>query len=61
MPVIGKKMVISVLFDTVSVKLICCDDYEAQVVYDDISQRLLSGEEITFGIDPKNVGRIDHG
>lgn len=39
-----KKIEVDVMFDTVSIRIHCGDDYEAQVLFDDITQRLQSGE-----------------
>lgn len=44
--IVGKKLAISVLFNTVSVEIICADGYEAQVLYDDLVERMQSGEGI---------------
>ena len=43
-----KKFVIEVIFSTVSVKIICGDSYEAQVLFDDLYDRLKSGESLTI-------------
>ena len=40
---IGKKISIGVLFDVVTIKIICGDDYEAQVIFDDLIDRSKSG------------------
>ncbi len=47
---VGRKMAISVLFDVVSVEIICGDDYEAQVLYDDITERLQKGDGISLSV-----------
>ena len=44
----GKKLGVSVLFDVVKIEIICGDDYEAQVTYDDILDRLKRGEGLTL-------------
>lgn len=44
------KIAISVLFDTVTVELICGDEYAAQVTYDDIVDRLHRGEGLTLSV-----------
>jgi hypothetical protein len=49
---ICRKVAISVLFDTVSVELICGDDYAAQVLYDDIVERMQSGQGIYLNAKP---------
>jgi hypothetical protein len=48
---VGKKVVVSVLFDTVSIEVICGDDYLAQVLYDDLVERLQSGQGITLALE----------
>jgi hypothetical protein len=45
---VGKKLAITVCVDTVSIQVICGDEYEAQVLYDDLTERLQSGEGITL-------------
>jgi len=45
-----QKIAISVLFDTVTVELICGDEYAAQVTYDDLIDRLQRGEGLTLSI-----------
>jgi hypothetical protein len=52
---VGKKLAVSVLFDTVSVEIICGDEYEAQVLFDDIVERMQSGEGISLGVEPKEA------
>lgn len=42
------KLEVDVLFDTVSIKISCGDDYAAQVVFDDIVDRLRRGEGLTL-------------
>ena len=39
---------ISVLFDTVKIEIQCGSDYAAQVLFDDLAQRLEAGEEISI-------------
>ena len=52
----GKKLAISVLFDTVKLEIICGDAYEAQVLYDDLLDRLRAGEDISVGLSqPEEV------
>ena len=46
----AKKIILGVLFDTVKIELVCHNDYEAQVLYDDLVERLQAGQEIS--IDP---------
>jgi hypothetical protein len=47
---VGKKVAISVLFDVVSIEVICGDDYLAQVLYDDLVDRLQKGEGFSLGL-----------
>ena len=47
----GKKLAISVLFDTVKLEIICGDDYEALVLYEDLLERLRSGQNVSIGLD----------
>lgn len=47
---VSRKLAVSVLFDTVSIEVICGDDYEAQVLYDDLIERLQAGENITLSV-----------
>ena len=48
---LGKSQVaVSVLDDTVSIELIYSDAYVAQVVYDEIIERLSRGEGLTLGL-----------
>lgn len=46
------KVVVSVLFDIVKIELSCGSDYAAQVLYDDLVQRLEAGEEISITPGP---------
>jgi hypothetical protein len=50
---IGKKVAVSVLFDTVSINVICGDDYLAQVLYDDLIERLRKGDGITLSLSQR--------
>jgi hypothetical protein len=47
---VGKKVAVSVVFDIVKIEVICGDDYEAQVLYDDICDRMKAGEGITLAL-----------
>ena len=51
----NKKLAVSVLFDVVTLEIICGDDYEAQVLFDDLIDRLRKGEGIMLGVgqDPE--------
>lgn len=42
------KIAVSVKFDTVYVELICGDNYAAQVLYEEIIERLQRGEGLTL-------------
>lgn len=53
--IVGKKVVVSVMFDTVSIQIICGDGYDAQVLYEDISDRLRDGEGVTLSLPQKSV------
>lgn len=39
--------------DLIEIKIRCGDPYAAQVLYDDIAERLQAGETIGFGFQPK--------
>lgn len=47
---VSKQVAVSVLFDTVKIELICGDDYAAQVLYDDLVDRLRRSEGITLAV-----------
>ena len=60
--VVSRKVAVSVLFDSVTIELDCGDAYEAQVLYDDLIQRLQSGEGITLSLSQPelaNTGETD--
>jgi len=48
-----KKIAISVMFDIVKIEIAVGDDYEAQVLYDDLIERMQSGEGISLGMLPQ--------
>lgn len=50
---VGKQVAISVMFDIVKIEIICGDDYTAQVLYDDLVERLGAGQGITLGLGQK--------
>ena len=52
---VGKKVAISVMFDVVKVEVICGDEYLAQVLYDDLIERMRSGEGISLGVKPREA------
>lgn len=47
---VGRKITVDVLFDTVKIGVICGSDYEAQVLYDDLVERLKSGEGLSLKV-----------
>lgn len=47
---VGRKVAVSAMFDTVTIEIICGDDYEAAVLYDDVVERLTAGEGITLTV-----------
>lgn len=47
----GKKLAVSVMFDVVKIEIICGCDYEAQVTYDDLLDRLKRGEGLTLSFE----------
>lgn len=49
---VGRQIAISVLMDVVTIEVICGDNYEAQVLYDDLVDRLRSGEGMTLSARP---------
>lgn len=58
---VSKKIGVSVKFDTVSIELVCGDAYLANVLYDDILERLKSGQGITLSVDAKQNHAEDRG
>jgi hypothetical protein len=48
--VFNRKLAVSVMFSTVKLELDCGDSYEAQVLYDDILDRLKAGEGLTLSM-----------
>lgn len=50
-----QKIGISVLFDVVHVELICGDEYAAQVLYDDMVDRLKAGEGLTLAVEQSSA------
>lgn len=45
-----QKLAVSVIFDVVKVEFILGDDYAAQVLYDDLLDRLRAGEGLTLSV-----------
>jgi hypothetical protein len=59
---VGKKLAISIMFNTVSVEIICDDSYEAEVLYDDLIERAKLGEGFSLSVLAKPVQPDDaHG
>ena len=56
---VGKKTVIGVRFDIVSIEIHCGDEYEAQVLYDDLIERSRSGEGFSLGVLSKKPASGD--
>lgn len=48
---VAQKVVVEVIFDMVRIELHCGDDYAAQVLHDDICDRLRSGEKISLAMN----------
>lgn len=55
MDLAGKRINISVLFDTVRIDIACGDDYAAQVAYDDIVDTVQAGGSFTITVDKSAV------
>jgi hypothetical protein len=55
----AQKIRVSVMVDTVTISLVCRGDYEAQVLFEDIVQRLKAGEELC--IDASDDGQSEDG
>ena len=47
----GKKIALSVKLDVVSIQIICKDEYFANVLYDDILDRLQAGDGVMIAVD----------
>ena len=54
---VGQKIAVSVVFDTVKIEIICGDDYAAQVLYDDLVDRLQNGQgiKLAVGVRPGSI------
>lgn len=48
---VGRKTAISIRGDTVMIEIICGDFYEAEVLYDDLIERLGSGQGFNLGVN----------
>jgi hypothetical protein len=51
---VGDSINVSVVFNTVRIEIECADEYQAQVAYDDIVQRMQNGGKlaISYGRHP---------
>ena len=47
--VVGRQLAVSITFNVVSVEIICSDAYEAEVLFDDLTERARSGEGFSLG------------
>jgi hypothetical protein len=47
-----KKTCVSVLLDTVNIEIVCGDGYEAQVLFEDLVERLQRGKTISITCPP---------
>jgi hypothetical protein len=45
----GKKIMVTKKFDIVSIEIHCGDEYEAAVLFDDVLNRIRSGEGVFIG------------
>lgn len=52
---IGNSILLGVMFDTVEIKIVCDSDYGAQVLYDDLVDRLQAGQGIILAPGQKVV------
>lgn len=43
----------------VIIEVVCRDVYEAEVLFDDLTERMRSGDGISLGILPKNKKKLD--
>jgi hypothetical protein len=46
----SKKVAVSVQSDVVTIEIICGDNYLAQIIYNDIAERLQKGDGISLGL-----------
>lgn len=42
------KVAVSILFDTVTIEMSCGDEYAAQILFEEITERLQRGEGLTL-------------
>ncbi|HVR57586.1 MAG TPA: hypothetical protein VMT72_12250 [Pseudolabrys sp.] len=57
MDLTGKRINISVLFDQVRIEINCGDDYEAQVLYDDLTETVQAGGSFALSVDSGTVAK----
>ena len=55
MDLTGKRLNISVLFNVVRIEIACGDDYEAQVLYDDIAETVQAGGSFALNVNKATV------
>jgi hypothetical protein len=48
---VNKKMVVSIDGSTVTLEIICADEYEATVLHDDILERMRNGTGIQLSVE----------
>ncbi len=54
---VAQKLAVSIRFDTVVVEFLCGDQYAAEVLYEDLIDRLSKGEGITLSVTrPEKIG-----
>lgn len=47
---VGRKIQIGILFDTVTLSIHCGSEYEAEVFYDDLIERMKAGEGFSIAV-----------
>lgn len=55
MDLTGKRINISVILDVVRIEIYCGDDYEAQVLFDDVSGTVSAGGSFTLAVDKATI------
>lgn len=50
--VVAKRVVVEVMLDVVRIELHCGDSYAAQILHDDICERMKSGQGVTLSAKP---------
>ncbi|ANW00651.1 hypothetical protein [Bradyrhizobium icense] len=56
---VAKRVVIEVAFDMVTIQLHCGDEYAAQVLHEDICDRLRSGKPVSLSMALPSQRRAD--